>query len=525
MGVIEQAKARLACSPYQIGFTSFTRAARAEASARASAMWGVPPESLEADGWFKTVHSIAHRQLGIRKGQIIDRSKESVQWLAEVLNVRVHTIIDDDSGHCTYGGDKTTAEALNVWSVSRSRLEPLCDTIARRRRLGEGNLDFGSISRVVAQYEAAKRLHDKVDFTDLLARFGGIRFTTEGVEDATPEGKDPEGVLVWVFDEHQDASALVNACCWRLANSPGVEWVYLAGDPEQSIFSFMGSDAGHFLEWPADKEKVMPQSWRCPPAVHKLGETALRRKRRGYVDRGIQPASHDGTVVRGLQMEQAVSLIDPTEDTLVLARCHYLVEKYEAELAKKKIPFARLKASDATHAIRACNALWALEHGDPADADDFALAVDLLPAKDNMIRGTKAMWADEKRRPIEEVVFPSDLAGAGFLPPLIERIQAGKWSDLFSGAGRWRAAAVSFGPELATSPKVRTGTIHGAKGMEADTVILSTTVTRRIDESQDADMDVYDEERRIEYVGVTRARKRLILSSEADAEHRMRGVA
>lgn len=61
--------------------------------------------------------------------------------------------------------------------------------------------------------------------------------------------------------------------------------------------------------------------------------------------------------------------------------------------------------------------------------------------------------------------------------------------------------------------------------MEADTVVLSTTVTRKIFEAQSLDADQHDEERRIEYVGVTRARKRLILTSEADAEYRMQGVA
>jgi superfamily I DNA/RNA helicase len=56
-------------------------------------------------------------------------------------------------------------------------------------------------------------------------------------------------------------------------------------------------------------------------------------------------------------------------------------------------------------------------------------------------------------------------------------------------------------------------------------VVLSTTVTRKIFEAQSLDADQHDEERRIEYVGVTRARKRLILTSEADAEYRMQGVA
>lgn len=301
-------------------------------------------------------------------------------------------MIDDDTGACRYSGDARAAEALNCWEIARSRMEPLKAVIDRKTRLGESPPSLGYCADTIARYESAKRVENRPDFTDLLGRFGGVRFNVDGHDDeATPEGIDPPGVRVWVFDEHQDASSLVDTCCRRLAYADDVLWVYLAGDPEQAIFSFMGSDSKHFLSWPVDKERVMPQSHRCPPAVHKLGERALRQKRRGYVDRGIQPASHDGTVVHGGLATDAIRLIDPTEDTLVIARCHYITEKYEALLAQAKIPFARLKASDATQTLRACNALWNLEHNEPADADDFALAVSLLPAKDHLVRGTKAI--------------------------------------------------------------------------------------------------------------------------------------
>ena len=97
---------------------------------------------------------------------------------------------------------------------------------------------------------------------------------------------------------------------------------------------------------------------------------------------------------------------------------------------------------------------------------------------------------------------------------MIDRVVGGTWGDLVTGGERWRNSAVKWGAELATRPQIRLGTIHAAKGMEADVVVLSTNTTRRIDEAQRADRDQHDEERRIEYVGVTRARRELIVSSE-----------
>ena len=103
---------------------------------------------------------------------------------------------------------------------------------------------------------------------------------------------------------------------------------------------------------------------------------------------------------------------------------------------------------------------------------------------------------------------------------LSERIAGGKWGDLVTGGERWRAAATKWGAELALHPNIRIGTIHASKGMEADTVVLSTTTSRRVQESQSLDPAQYDEERRIEYVAVTRARRKLIVSTEP-CDHRM----
>lgn len=522
MRVMEAAKAGLGGSPFAIGFTSFTRAARAEAVERASAAWDVPPGVLSQDGWFRTVHSIAYRQLGIKKGEILDDSKASAQWVADALKVNVRTIIDEDSGYMRYTGEAMAASALNIWEQARSRMEPLETTIRRAARLGEIVPAFAVCKQYIDRYEDAKRLDCRFDFTDLLARFGGIRFSPDGFEETDPEGPLPQSVKAWVMDEQQDASALVDRCCRRLASGPNVQWVYIAGDPMQSIFGFGGSDSRFFMSWEVNKERVMPKTWRCPPPVHALGEACLKRMKNGYWDRKIAPADHEGEVVNGGYAETVCGGLSATSQTLIIARCNYIIDTWTAILAKKGLPFSKLKAKEQTKMVRAANALWQIEHGQHCTPEDFAAAVELLPATGNMVRGAKKMWESEQTLRYWKVVFPSDLEEAGMKPEFADRLRKGDWGGLFTGGERWRRAAQKYGPELASKPAIRVGTIHAAKGMEAETVVLSTTVSRRIAEAQGIDQGQHDEERRIEYVGVTRTRRKLIVATEPQADYKMR---
>lgn len=523
--IMEGAKKDLGGSPFALGFTSFTRAARAEAVSRASAAWKVPASILESDGWFRTVHSICHRQLGITGAQMLDEHKESSEWIADAIGVHLHCILDEDTGGYRYtadSADRSAAQALTCWSVARARLEPLEATIKRIARCGQAVPSFSACKRYIEKYEDQKHLHDRVDFADLLQRFGGVRMTVDGPVFCDPEGELPPSVKAWVMDEQQDASAAVDLVCRRLAGGPAVKWVYTSGDPMQSIFGFGGSDSKFFMGWKVDKERVMEKTWRCPAPVLTLGEASLKRMKEGYWDRGIAPADHEGSVERGGYMEQALRGIDPTKDTLVLARCKYIVEKYEKTLVAAGIPFLQLKAKGETIPLRAAKALWDLEHGKPVTGDDFACVMKTIHATGNLVRGAKAMWERETTIQHFSVVPPARLEEAGFKESMIEKVRSGAWGEMHSGFRRWHRAAKKHGPELASQPVVRTGTIHSAKGMEADVVVLSTTVSKNIYESQAIDREKHDEERRVEYVGITRARRRLILTTEDGADYRMR---
>ena len=516
--VMEGAKAALGGDPFAIGFASFTRAARAEAVSRAGASWEIPPDVLAKDGWFKTVHGVAHRMLDIKKGQLIGDSKADQRWIADALKVDVRVIMDDDSGYSMYAGDTAAAASLNCWELSRARVEPLCETIKRMSRTGQSPPTFAECKQFIQRYEQAKRLEERSDYADLLSRYVGIKFTPDGFYPVDPEGMHPKGVQAWIFDEAQDASKLVDLVCRRLADGPEVKWVYLAGDPFQAVFGFGGSDASHFMGWEANKQTVMQKSWRCPKPILELGERCLRKMRKGYWDRGVAPADHEGEVRAGGGPSSIVPRLDPLESTLIIARCNYTIDDWADTLKKKGIPFAKLKAKENTAILRGMKALWDLEHGKPVNGVDFACAVAEIPVRGAdgalMARGVKTSWERDSTVDKWDRVYPSMLEQTGMTPYFIQRLNDGTWSELVTGGDRWRLAAVKFGPELATKPQIRIGTVHAAKGMEADTVCLATTTSRRVHESQQLDPEQYDEERRVEYVGVTRARKKLIVCSE-----------
>jgi superfamily I DNA/RNA helicase len=73
--------------------------------------------------------------------------------------------------------------------------------------------------------------------------------------------------------------------------------------------------------------------------------------------------------------------------------------------------------------------------------------------------------------------------------------------------------AAKWGPELASLPRIRVGTIHSVKGAEAENVALLTTTSKLVERGLE-EPSQRDEEHRIAYVGVTRARRNLIVINE-----------
>jgi len=512
-------------NPFSLGFSSFTRAARTEAAMRCGVAWGVPPEELMQQGWFRTAHSVCYRQLGVSRGEIIGSGKEDTKWVSEAVGSDVAFSIDEDEGGIgVYTGDEVAAAALNYWSLARNVCRPLREIVEADQDPEAPSAE--EVIKRIEMFEQAKRLDARCDFTDLLARFVGIKFDPEiGPIEVAPEGRVPDEVVGWIFDEAQDASRLLDLACRRLVTGDSCKWAWLVGDPYQVLFSWAGASAEHFMGWETTKQHIMPKSWRCPAPIMELAERCLQRLP-DYWDRRIAPADHDGEVVESDNFEDDLADLRPDEDTLVIARTNRNVAKIKAILDDIGVPCRYVKAKEgALNRDRGMAGLWGLQHGQAISGEQWGHIVEMLPSKTTdgrewLVRGSKSQWKKGLSERYDRI-YPEDLVELGATDHLREAIANGSWSGLPDGGTKWVRAAKEWGVEAVSDPKIRIGTVHSSKGMEASKVVLLTTQGYRTRMAEESDDAKFAEERRIEYVACTRAKHKLIVAHDPRAKYRM----
>ncbi len=500
---------------YQIGFCSFTRAARREASTRAAERFGVDSEDLEQSGWFRTLHSVCHRQLGA-SAQLLTNDKADREWLSNVFGEKVNSTASPmEDGVFETSAERTEPEhALSLWHTARNRLAPFEEVWRRADHCDERTPPLDYCRKIIEQYETHKRLDHRDDFTDILSRFAGKRITLNGAEETCPEGEVPD-VPVWFLDEAQDQSALSDAVARRMTST--ARWVYLVGDVFQSIYGFSGSDPNLFLKW-SDDRRILDQSFRCPKEVSSLGESIIR-KCSNYWDRGINPAPHSGKIETIDYRFPWVDEVKPGESWLLLARTNFIARRLSQRLDAAGIPWSSVKGNSVWTAPQRNRVILALRDAQKHGLiwlKDWKKLLEYIPTKvdgeEILTHGTKAKWSRHEGAG-DDVYQLDEILNWGATPKLMETIKSGRWVNLVEKAPEVNAAVDRYGDDAILSPKIQISTIHGAKGMEADNVLLLTTTSHQVARSAE-DQIGRDEELRLGYVAVTRARNRLVIARE-----------
>ena len=491
----------------------------------------------------RTFHSAALRQAqyfwprvyGSELPSILQNRMSLVAESASRLRVRTDTAALRD-----LVSEIGWAKVSNVSPEDYPRLAP-----ARGRELASA--DPETVARVFAAYEQAKRERDRIDFEDILLCTAALIAEHDRV---AHEVRRTYRHLV--VDEYQDVSPLQQALLdlWR----GDAEELCVVGDPAQTIHSFAGAQASYLTGFtrrhPEARVVRLVRDYRSTPQVVKVANAVMAAARRsagtppggsGSSRTAAQQAAL-GSVVLQAQREpgpevafaeapdeasEAGSVADwclarhaegvDYREMAVLFRVNAQSPAFEQALADRQVPYLvrgaerfyeRPEVRQALLLIRN-EARIAERSEDGADLDSGAgRALDRVKA----VLGT-AGWTD---RPPE---------GSGAVRERWESLAAlvGVAEDLhrLAGAGGQELSLAAISAEFdrraeaqhaPVAQGVTVSTLHSAKGLEWDAVAVVGVQEGSLPFVLADGPEEVEEERRLLYVGVTRARCHLRLS-------------
>jgi len=342
------------------------------------------------------------------------------------------------------------------------------------------------------------------------------------------------------FDEFQDFSQLQYAIFLNWASAPGVERVTLAGDDAQTIFRFSSASAQHMINTPADEVVKLARTFRHGQVI--LDNANALHKYMDVVEPvDVVPAKDmPGEVIgcSGDEWKNVVDFTDPDESVLVLASTGEWVRQVKKDL-RELFPdsvFVNLEDTRIVDRVFGMyNVIASLERGEEVQGE--------AQGWDDKWDNVSALFKHSTMLPTKMFYkLPQATLDQGDVQPVMTGVLRGVKKSIRDGtfalrefytkatfekdflkvpwAGRYLVNAI---PDIAifpqapdvfpayAEPKVnkRIGTIHKAKGDEADTVLLFMAV------SQPAlfeihNPDVADDVLRQFYVGKTRPRTKLI---------------
>lgn len=468
-------------TPDQVCFISFTKKATVEARERMMDQHNLTEDQVP---WFRTLHSLAFQQIGMNRANVMGIG----DWikLADSLGLCItyKSLADDGSFQGQTVGDRLFFSE----NMARARCIPLKEYWESMPDEDIHWYELERVQRALAEYKAA---HNKVDFTDIIHAF-------------IERGEAPP-CEVLIVDEAQDLSPLQ----WRMVEKllKEIPESYVAGDDDQAIFRWAGADVEKLINLPG-RQEVLGKSFRVPRAVQAVADTIVRRIS-NRVDKVWEARDEEGVVEYATGVEQ----IDMSQGSwLLLARNLFLLDKYISHCMREGFIFDCSKESlvkrDSFVAIRDWERLRA---GQKIHASGVKRIYGLMTARVGVVHGFKGKVDD---LPDRQLLGMEELRESHGL-----RTQA-EWhlalDKMNREEGEYYMAAIRRGESMVGDPRIRISSIHGAKGGEAENVVLLTDMAYRTYQEM---QKCPDDEWRVWYVGVTRAKQRLIIVSPSTNLH------
>src|SRR5580765_6659375 len=346
--------------------------------------------------------------------------------------------------------------------------------------------------RVYEQYELVKREQGVMDFEDLLER------AIAAFDDDHVASEFRERYHAFTVDEYQDVNLLQQTLldAWLGPRDD----LCVVGDDYQSIYGFTGATPDYLLGVPARFPNAavirLEANYRSTPEVLELANRLVPKL--GGAEKTLRPVRPAGPEpdVRPFATPEAEAehLVErirgagcPLEEIAILCRTHARLADFEAVLADAGIPHqgASLLARDAARRV-----LRTLEPSAPAEqVRQIALDLGWLPHPPDKL-GEREQTRQSDLARLVRLAEETGGAGAEFRAEL--EVRYGDGGDARRG--------------------VHLLTYHGAKGLEFELVLLPRLGEKELPSKRARTAGEIEEERRLLYVGLTRAKQGLAIS-------------
>ena len=450
--------------PDKIGYFAFTKKAANEARDRAIRDFNLTEDDLP---YFRTLHSLAFRKLGIKKDQVMQG--RHYKDLGKKLGFPVtYADYQEDQGGI-FTSDSEYLRIIQLAQLRNITPEQQFDLAEHTQDLERDQLRI--IYNEIKRY---KKEYNLIDFNDMILDF-------------TKSDLSPKFDVVFI-DEAQDLSLMQ----WDMAKTiwNKTENAFIAGDDDQAIFRWAGADVDSFINLTGTYLPLI-QSYRIPAKVHNLAMNIIN-KIKNRIDKTWKPKTNEGTLHRHFDVDS----IDMTQgDWLVLSRTRHMLNDIEESLYRQGLYYKNRYKRNDEQDLHECATAW--EGGLLNQLEIKNIYEYLGSSVLEGFRKGKTLHAEEK------YLMRDCRAEHGLVTDSV-------WYEAFEGLDAITENYIrnmrANGETLNRNPRIIMSTIHGAKGGEADKVLLMQDITNAALETFSYDPD---ELHRLFYTGATRAKREL----------------
>jgi len=515
-------------APEQILGLTFTRNA---AEAMRSRLMPVLNE-LAGRVTLTTIHSFCHYLLR-NEGRVFDMltGKNQIIFLRGIMK-KLHI------------KNLSVGMVLREISLAKNSLMP----VEEFRDLYEGDRTMLKVADIYEAYDEAKSRQLLYDFDDLLVEACKLL-----KDNASIRNKYRDTYKHLLVDEFQDTNPVQMELLKILANKDEESSMWVAGDDWQSIYAFTGASVGNILNFkdlfPSAQEYILNLNYRSTPQILKACQNLIRHNLR-KIDKELKtfnPAGEDIVVLEASSEEgEALNLVneivDLTErqgfaykDIAVLYRANFQSRVVEEVFAQHKIPYHIENGLNFYQRLEIkvlLDYLRVIQEPDSEAGNEALVNIINMPNRYlgrrfvkeleqyaqrkglHLYEALKAMplEAPYLRKNVRECVRLLDRLiqdRQELVPAEVIQIQLHLAAARYKDIGSFLTYADSFQDEAVHDKEgVSLMTIHKAKGLEFPVVFVIGLV-EGITPTKKGDLE---EERRIVFVGLSRAMQLLYLS-------------